>query len=76
MKRDSCQTVEELLVDFADEALTGAEAARVREHIDQCPHCRATVAALRQSLQCAQAIWQDNALPAARSRPWRLQKWP
>jgi hypothetical protein len=78
MKRDPCQTIEELLVDFADEALTGAEAARVRDHVGQCPQCRATVTALRQSLQCAQTIWQDNlppvqsgSKPVLRALRWR-----
>jgi anti-sigma factor RsiW len=75
MNRDSCQTLEELLVDFADDALTGAEAARVREHVAQCPHCRATVEALRQSLECAQTIWQDNARHVGRARAPRSRKW-
>ena len=76
MNRDPCQTMEELLVDFADDALTGAEATRVREHVAQCPHCRATVEALRQSLEVAQTIWLDNAREVSRtgasqSRNWR-----
>ncbi|UCD52874.1 MAG: zf-HC2 domain-containing protein [Phycisphaerales bacterium] len=76
MNRDSSQNIKELLIDFADGVLTDAEATQIRAHLEQCPDCCATAQALRQSLQCAQAIWQDNALPAARSRPWRLQKWP
>ena len=66
MNRQACQAMEELLVDFADDALTGAEAARVRAHVDQCPQCRATIAALRQSLECARTIWQSN-LPSVQS---------
>jgi len=65
MNRDSCQTIEDLLVDFADGALTGAD--------EQCPHCRETVEALRQSLAAAETIWQDNAghvARAPRSRKW------
>ena len=66
MNRQTCQAMEELLVDFADETLTGAEAARVREHIERCPHCHTMVDALRQSLGTAQTIWQDN-LPSVQS---------
>lgn len=76
MNRDTCQTIEELLVDFVDETLTGADAARVRGHVEQCSDCRAMVQALRQSLQCAEVIWQDNAHSVGRSRALRSQKWP
>lgn len=75
MNRDSCQTIEELLVDFADDALTGAETARVRAHIEQCPPCRATVEALRQSLACAQTIWQDNTRHRRRTRALQSHRW-
>ena len=60
MSRDRCAEIQEKLVDFADGVLSGAEAGRVREHIEQCAECRATVEALGQSLEAAQAIWQDN----------------
>lgn len=75
MNRQTCQAMEELLVDFADDTLTGAEAARVCEHIEQCPDCRATVAALRQSLECAQTIWQDNAARIGRTRGVGSRQW-
>jgi len=75
MNRDPCQTVEELLVDFADDALPGAEAARVRQHIEQCPQCGVTVEALRQSLACAQTIWQDNARHRGRTRALQSHRW-
>ncbi len=75
MNRDSCQITAELLVDFADDTLSDEEAARVHKHIEECPQCRATVEALKQSLGTAQAIWRDNACPASRARtlplPWR-----
>jgi len=75
MNRDSCQITEEVLVDFADASLGAEEAARVREHIERCPRCRATVEALRQSLETAQAIWQDNACPVVRARTLPLHWW-
>lgn len=70
MKRDTCQAMEERLVDFADDALPSAEATQVREHVEQCPHCRATVEALKQSLMCAETIWQDNTHHIGRSHKW------
>jgi len=76
MNHVTCQTIEEQLVDFADETLTGAEAERIREHVAQCADCRATVEALRQSLQCAQVIWHDNARSIGRTRTLCLRKWP
>jgi len=74
MNRDACQSMEEWLVDFADDALAGAEAARVREHIEQCPPCRSTVAALRQSLKAAETIWQEN-LGELHGRRGRTRRW-
>ena len=60
MNPDRCPEIQEKLVDFADGALSGAKAERVREHIEQCAECRETVEALGQSLEAAHAIWQDN----------------
>jgi anti-sigma-K factor RskA len=44
--------------------------------LEQCPTCRAMVDALRQSLRCADVIWQDNwrdaqTLPASGVGAWR-----
>ena len=75
MNRDACQTMEELLVDFADEALPSDQAAKVREHVEQCPHCRATVEALTQSLAMAQTIWQDNAHDVGQIRARQSHRW-
>lgn len=74
MNRDSCQAIEERLVDFTDGTLAGDEEERVQAHIEHCPHCRATVEALRQSLRCAEVIWRDNLCDtqAVRVRPHRL----
>jgi hypothetical protein len=76
MNRETCQIIEEQLVDFADDALTGADATRVREHVEQCPHCRALAEALRRSLQCAEVIWQDNADPVVRAGALPAHRWP
>ena len=66
-----------MLIDFADDALSGAEAAQVRAHVEQCPQCRAMVTALRQSLEAAETIWQDNLPPVQshRTRVLQSRKW-
>lgn len=75
MNRESCHVTEELLVDFADDTLTREEAAKVKEHIEQCPPCRKTIEALRQSLQAAQIIWQDNTRHGRATRALPSHKW-
>jgi len=75
MNCETCQDMQELLVDFADDALPSAEAAQVRQHVKQCPHCRATVDALRQSLEVAEVIWQDNARYVGQIRARRSHRW-
>ncbi len=77
MNRDSCQAIEEMLVDFADGVLAHDEAERVGAHIEHCPHCRALLEALKQSLRCAEVIWQDNryGTQAVRVSPWRLGRY-
>jgi len=73
MNRDRCPEIQEKLVDFADGILSDDEAARIRGHIEQCAHCRATVEALGRSLETARAIWQDNLRDGRRSR--RPHRW-
>ena len=75
MNTDTCQTIEEWLVDFADGALPSDQAARVQAHLAQCPTCRATIEALQQSLAIAQTIWQDTARDVGQSQPRRLSLW-
>jgi anti-sigma factor RsiW len=75
MNRDSCEEMEELLVDFADGALAGGEAERVGAHLERCPHCRAMVEALAQSLRCAEVIWQDNLRETQAARVGLRRLW-
>ncbi len=75
MNHDTCQTIEEWLVDFADGALPSDQAARVRAHLSRCPACQTTVKALQQSLAVAQTIWQDNARDVGQPRTRRPSHW-
>ena len=60
MKNDNCDKIEELLVDFADGLLSEQDTMLVREHLDDCSACRDTAIALKESLEMAQVIWNDN----------------
>jgi anti-sigma factor RsiW len=69
---DSCSTLADLLVDYADGELSSAQAATVEDHLAQCPACRASLQRLERSLDLARAAWQESAeLPASPRRPLR-----
>lgn len=55
------RAVAEKLVDYADGALSPADAAAVQDHLAHCAACRNTVAALQRSLEAARIIWHDTA---------------
>ena len=56
----SCEDIREMLVDYADGALSEPEARVVAGHLADCSTCRTTVEALTRSLDLTQAIWDDN----------------
>jgi anti-sigma factor RsiW len=60
MTRPSCEDIRDMLVDYADGALSEHEAQTVADHLADCPICRTTAEALTRSLDLAQAIWRDN----------------
>jgi len=60
MKHETCESIEPLLVDYADDVLEPAARQRVAEHVAQCPACAETFDGLRRSLGLAQVIWEDN----------------
>ena len=72
--RDSCQSVGERLVDFADGELSPAEAHRVAEHLAACETCRRTLAELRRSLELARHVWSGSAGELAERLTFPL--WP
>ena len=47
MNEQTCESVRELLVDYADGDLPGESARPVADHLAGCPSCRRELAALR-----------------------------
>ncbi len=80
MNPEPCREMEERLIDYADGTLLPEESRRVAQHIAQCEGCRRAVEALRESIQIADAVWQDTlhnaeATRLPPSRRLRMWKW-
>jgi len=60
----SCETVRDLLVDYADGELSPERAEEVRAHLSACPSCREQVRALHESLALARSVWNRSAQEA------------
>lgn len=59
--RQHCPNSRAQLVDFVDDELDAAAAARLAQHIETCPDCRRTVDRLRLSLNLAREVWDETA---------------
>jgi anti-sigma factor RsiW len=73
----SCEDIAEMLVDYTDDRLPPTESAKMCEHLAKCESCRATVKALKKSLNLATVIWEDglaeiDTAGAPTSRPSRF----
>jgi hypothetical protein len=60
MTEETCNRVANLLVEYADGELSGADADRVAAHLAECPGCQAELRLLQRSLELAQTIWQGT----------------
>ena len=58
MNDHACESIEKLLVEYADGELPPQRARPVAEHLAGCNRCRARLGALRESLGLARDIWQ------------------
>ena len=76
MPKQNCGQIDELLVDFADDALPPADALRVKAHLAECPQCRSELHLLQHSLQLARSVWHDSAAhaPSLAARPIRAAR--
>ncbi len=61
MTEENCQAIRDLLVDYADGEVSRADAQRVAGHLETCLDCRTELRLLEQSLELAQAVWQESA---------------
>jgi predicted anti-sigma-YlaC factor YlaD len=60
MTSKTCDRLADLLVDYADGELPGAQAAQVEQHLATCPACRASLQRLEHSLDLARGIWRES----------------
>jgi len=78
MMLNTCEQIEEHLVDYVDKLLDSDTSERVAAHLRDCTLCRRKADALTRSLALTQVIWQDtleqtqNPLVPERSDPRRL----
>jgi anti-sigma factor RsiW len=61
MTERECETIRDLLVDYADGELAAADGQRVAAHLESCPDCRAEMRLLQRSLEVARAVWHELA---------------
>jgi len=59
MNKDTCGTIDSLLVEYLDGDLGDSESQRVAGHIAQCRECRANADLLQRSLAIAKHQWEE-----------------
>jgi anti-sigma factor RsiW len=59
----SCQELVELVTDYLEAALPGADRARFEAHLAQCPHCEEYVAQMRQTIDVAGELTAEMITP-------------
>jgi anti-sigma factor RsiW len=70
MTERECETIRDLLVDYADGELAAADGQRVAAHLESCADCRAEMRLLERSLEVARAVWHELAAGAERPVGW------
>lgn len=69
MRPQTCESIEPMLVDYADDVLEPPAKQHVAEHVEHCPACAETLDALQRSLELAQVVWEGN-LSSGRQTAW------
>ncbi len=59
----SCQEVVELVTDYLEGALSGADLRRFEGHLEGCPHCTEYLEQLRAVIRLAGSITVDDLTP-------------
>ena len=62
----TCREFVELVTDYLEGRLTGAERERFQAHLDLCPGCQAYVEQMRRTLAALGRIPEESISPAAR----------
>jgi anti-sigma factor RsiW len=61
----ACQEMVELITDYLEERLTATDRARFEAHLAVCPHCRAYLAQMRQTIRALGVLPPETISPAA-----------
>ena len=75
-----CQEVVELVTDYLEGALSGADHRRFEAHLAGCPHCTEYLAQMRETIRLAGRIEPEDLTPAMRTdltdlyRRWRAEE--
>ncbi len=75
MTSKSCNSISQLLTEYADGELPAADARRVADHLADCPDCRAELRLLSRSLDLAREVWQESAAGAAAPGTASVKQW-
>jgi anti-sigma factor RsiW len=73
----ACREAVELVTDYLEGALRGADRARFEAHLAACPHCRAYLEQMRRTIEQLGRIHADELEPSVRDelvglyRQWR-----
>jgi anti-sigma factor RsiW len=72
-----CQQVVEMVTDYLEGALPGADRARFETHLAGCPHCTEYLAQIRETIRLAGRVTPEDLTPEMRTdltdlyRRWR-----
>jgi hypothetical protein len=69
MSDKTCEQMEDLLVDYADNELPAERRYQVETHLGDCEHCRRLLAALRHSEDVTRTVWQKAYDQVVNLRP-------
>jgi anti-sigma factor RsiW len=74
-----CQEVVEMVTDYLEGALSPADQRRFERHLAGCPHCTEYLTQMRETIQLAGRITQEDLTPEMRTdltdlyRRWRSE---
>jgi anti-sigma factor RsiW len=76
----ACQQAVELVTDYLEDALSGADRRRFERHLAGCPHCTEYLAQIRRTIQLTGSVSADDLTAQAQDdlialfRQWRADQ--
>ena len=74
-----CQQAVELVTDYLEDALSGADRRRYEAHLAGCPHCTEYLAQMRKTIELTGTLTPDDLTPQMQDefialfRQWRAE---